>query len=140
VDDVAAIPVKDGTEIVKGAGNIEVSDVNVPVLMSLDGLFEAFSLAGGGRRPAFEQTGCRQDPVNAAGTDRCYPLIQHHIAQTAIPLSRMRPVVLPDGLFLCFQQPMRFGYPPVVAVLLPLPLLPGVILAAVQISPLQQAL
>jgi hypothetical protein len=80
VDDVAAIPVKNGTEVVEGTGNIDIGDVNVPVLMSLEGLFEAFSLAGGGRRPAFEQSGCRQDPVNAAGTDRRYVLIRHHIA------------------------------------------------------------
>ena len=45
VDDVAAVAVQDGAEVVKSAGDVNIGDVNMPMLMGLGGLFEAFSLA-----------------------------------------------------------------------------------------------
>src|SRR5580692_11802773 len=40
VDDEAAAAIEDGAEEVKGAGDIEVADIDMPVLMGLEGLDE----------------------------------------------------------------------------------------------------
>ena len=50
VDDEAAAAIEDGAEEVKSAGDVEVADIDVPVLVRLQGLDEARAFLGDGGR------------------------------------------------------------------------------------------
>ena len=58
VDDGPAIAVENAAQEVESAGNVEVADIDVPVLVRLEGLHEASAFFAGGapldlaRRPA----------------------------------------------------------------------------------------
>ena len=58
VDDEAAAAVEDGAEEVKGAGDVEVTDIDVPVFVRLQRLDEAGAFLGDvGRLPGQESRG-----------------------------------------------------------------------------------
>src|SRR4051794_26552284 len=58
VNDETAAPVKDGAEEVKGAGDVEVTHIDVPVLVGLQRLYEAGTFFGGrGRLPGQQPRG-----------------------------------------------------------------------------------
>ena len=57
VDDEAAAAIEDGAEEVERAGDVEVADIDMPVLVGLEGLDEAGAFLGDvGRRPG-QQSG-----------------------------------------------------------------------------------
>ena len=47
MDQVSAIPIQQGTQIIEGATDIDVGDIDVPVLMRMVRLVKAFALFGG---------------------------------------------------------------------------------------------
>src|SRR5437763_7401118 len=58
VDDEAAVAIEDGAEEVEGAGDVEVADIDVPVLMGFEGLDKAGAFLGDvGRWPGQESSG-----------------------------------------------------------------------------------
>ncbi len=55
VDDEAAAAVEDGTKEVEGAGDVEVADIDVPVLVGLERLDEAGAFFGDAGRRSGQQ-------------------------------------------------------------------------------------
>jgi hypothetical protein len=47
VDDEAAAAIEDGTQEVEGPGDVEVADIDMPVLVGFQGLHEAGAFLGG---------------------------------------------------------------------------------------------
>src|SRR5271166_2716400 len=57
VDDQAAAAVENGTHEIKGAGDVDVTDIHVPVLVRFERLHEASAFFTGRRRLAGQQSG-----------------------------------------------------------------------------------
>ena len=70
VDDEAAVAIEDRAEEVKGAGDVEVADIDVPVLVGLQGLHEAGAFLGDVGRGAGQESGCFEDAVDAGRAAR----------------------------------------------------------------------
>src|SRR5438067_10787962 len=74
----AAAAIEDGTEKVKGAGDVEVTDINMPVLMGPQGLDETGAFLGGrGGLPSQKPRGLEDavDTGRATGDDIG---VEHH--------------------------------------------------------------
>jgi len=69
VDDETAAAVKDAAQVGERAVQVDVGDIDMPVLMRLQGLHEALSLTAAFGVPAFQQAGGTQHTVDAAGAD-----------------------------------------------------------------------
>jgi len=105
VDDVATTTVQKTAQIVKGSANIDVGNINMPVLVGLKRLNKAGPFLGCLAVPAPEQLGSTQDTINAAGTDGNNIPVEHHIGQATIALQRMLLVKIDDCLPLPILQP-----------------------------------
>src|SRR5262249_35299567 len=79
VDDEPTVAVEETTEVEEGAADVDVRDVDVPVLVGSQGLLEAPPLLGGLSPTAREFAGCLEDPVDAGRTDGHDVSIQHHV-------------------------------------------------------------
>ena len=89
VDNEAAAAIEDAAEEVKGPGDVEVTDIDVPVLMRPQGLHKAGPLLGGrGRMPGQESRGL-EDAIDA-GRAACDDIgIEHHEREPAITFQRV---------------------------------------------------
>jgi hypothetical protein len=141
VDGVAAIPFEQTDQEVKRARQIEVRDIQVPVLVRPVWLDEAGPLLR--RRPpvTIQPAGGLQHAVSAAGTDRHHHVVvEDHQGQAAVAFPRMTVVEVEDRLLLPVLQPPVAGYWAVVLVGLPVTLVPLVELARAQPQPAEQSL
>ena len=141
VDNVPAVAVQDGAQIVKRPGDIDIRHIHMPVLMRLQRLPESGALA---RRaaviPTLEQTGVREHPIGRAGADGHDVGIEHHVRQTTISLAGMRQKVIHDRLFLLVLKPKVSGNPVVMLVDPAIAFLPVVEFASGNPDPANQCL
>src|SRR6266705_5220921 len=84
VDDEAAAAVEDGAEEVKGAGDVEVADIDVPVLVGPQGLDEAGAFLGGRRRGPGQEPRGLEDAVDAGRATGDDIGVKHHEGEPAI--------------------------------------------------------
>ena len=84
VDDEAAAAVEDGAEEVKGAGDVEVADIDVPVLVGLEGLHEAGAFLGDVGRLPGQESRVFEDAIDAGRAAGDDVGIEHHEGQAAI--------------------------------------------------------
>ena len=139
MDDEAAIAVQQRAEIVKGAAQVEVADINVPVPVPTLWLYETGSFLGR-RACAVIKSTCRlQDAVDTGGTDRHDVVVEHHKGQAAITIEWMRVVVVEDGLLFPVLKPPIARNLAVVLVGLAIAPFPIVKLARAESQPAQQA-
>ena len=139
VDNEAAAAIEDAAEEVKGPGDVEVTDIDVPVLMRQQGLHKAGPLLGGrGGVPGQESRG-PEDAIDA-GRAACDDIsIEHHEREPAITFQRVLTGEAADPLLLGVGQPMVARHPGVVLVDLAESRLPVVELAGADTDPGQEA-
>src|SRR5262249_35192735 len=139
VDTVAAAAVEQAAQVVEGAGDVEVGDIDVPVLVGAQRLHEALALSGRLGGVAVEAPGLLEDAVDAGRAAVGDIGIDHHEGQPAVALQREQLLEVEDGLLLVGLEPMVARDPGVVLVGLAVALLPGVPLGGGEVQPAQEA-
>ena len=127
---VTAVSIQNGAQVVERATDVDVGDVNVPMLVRFCRLIEPFSLLGRRLGSLVQLAGSFQHPIDAAWAGCHDVCIQHHIRQTTISFFWMLPVVVDDGLPFPSFQPKRSRDLTIMLILLPVPLVPIIILAS----------
>ena len=140
VDNRAAIAVEDAGEVVESAVDVDVGQINVPVLMRPQRLHQTGSFPGGGDPPGVESTGGLENAVNTGGTDRHDVIVEHHECESPVSFERISVVELEDGLSLPSFEPVIPGDLAIALIGLAIPVFPGVELAGGQIEPSQDGL
>ena len=116
VDDEAAVAVEDRAQEIKRAGDIEVADVHMPLLVGLEGLHEAGAFLGNVGRLPGQKSGLLEDAIDAGRAARNDVGIEHHEGHTAIALVTMLSGEGADGCDLMVGEPMIAWHPGVVFV------------------------
>src|SRR6266404_6267275 len=135
VDDEAAIAVEDGAQEIKGAGDVEVADVHMPLLVRLQRLDEAGAFLGDVGRLAGQQAELFQDPIDAGRAAGDDVGIEHHDGHAAISFIVVRAGEVADAHDLVLGEPMIAWQPGVVLVDLAEALTPIFVLAAADADP-----
>ena len=139
VDSEAAAPVEKRAEKVKGAADLEVTDIDVPVLVACKRLDESGAFLGRlGRWPG-QKAGNLEDAVDTGRTAGDLVGIEHHKGQASISLKGMCSREAANAFFLVLGEPMVTGHPSVVFVDLAEALLPIMKLAGADADPGKEA-
>src|SRR5690606_7888885 len=138
--DEAADPVQQRAQVIERAADVDVRDVDVPVLVRRQRLDKARAFLAGLGVPAPQQAGGAEHAIDAGGAGRHDVLVEHHEGQPAITLQRILRVKVLDRLFLPILQPMVARDGSVVLVGLAVAVLPVVILAGGQPQPREHRL
>ncbi len=70
VDNEPTVAIENRTQIIEGGADVEVGDVNVPMLVRPTRLLEALSLTRGLPRARAHQSSGQQNPIDTAGARR----------------------------------------------------------------------
>ena len=84
VNDEAAVAIEDGAQEVKRAGDVEVADIHVPVLVGLQGLDKAGAFLGDVGRLPGQQSRLFEDAIDAGRAAGDDVGIEHHEGHAAI--------------------------------------------------------
>ena len=87
--DRTTVTIQNDAQVIEGSTEVDVGNINLPMLMRLRRLLEAGPLT---RRLAFppgQQASLLQQPPNARRTNRHHPSIQHHEGQPPKTLQRV---------------------------------------------------
>src|SRR5581483_11744798 len=109
--DEAAAAIEDAAEEVKRPGDVEVTDIDVPVFVGFEGLNKAGAFLGKvGRRPGQESRDFEDavDAGRAAGDDIG---IEHHKGQAAVPFKGMLAGEGPNLFLFVVGEPVVAGHP-----------------------------
>ena len=135
VDDEAAVAVEDGAQEVKRAGDVEVADVHVPLLVRLQRLDEAGAFLGDVGRWPGQEAELLQDAVGAGRAARHNVLIEHQKGHAAISFVVVRAGEVADARDFVFGEPMIAWHPGVVLVDFAEAFTPIFVLAAADADP-----
>jgi len=135
VHDGTARAVEDRAQVVEGAREVEVGDVDVPMLVGPQRLHEPSALLGRLLVPAVEQARGGEHAVDARRAGRDDLLVDHHERQPAVALEREALVEGDDLALLLVEQPVVTRHMAVVLVRLAVAPLPGEELAARDADP-----
>ena len=105
MNDETAAAVEQAAQIIKGAADIEMRHIDMPMFMRTKRLHEAISLGAVFSVPLLEQTGLGQYPPGAARTDGNNIPVKHHERQPTIPFQGMIERKPDDSLPLPGLQP-----------------------------------
>ena len=97
VDDRPAVAIENAGEVVESSLDVDVGDIDVPVLMGLERLHESGAFFRGSNPLAIESTGGLEDAVNTGRTDRHDVLIEHHEGQPTVSFQGVPVVKLKNG-------------------------------------------
>src|SRR4029079_11742958 len=111
VDDETAVAIEDGAEEVKGAGDVEVTDIDMPVLVGLEGLDKAGAFLGDGGRLPGQESGGLEDAVDAGRAAGGLSGVEHHEGQAAIAFEGVAAREGTDAYFFVVGEPMVAGHP-----------------------------
>src|ERR1035438_3315694 len=114
--DRTTVTVQNAAQVIEGPTEVDVGNIDMPMLMRLERLLKASALL---RRLAFppgQHAGLPQYPPNPPRTDRHNLCIQHHERQSPITLQRILQMEIDDRFFLPQLQPEIAGNPTVVFV------------------------
>ena len=140
MDDEAAVAVDNRAEVVKRAADVQVRDVDVPMLVGTRRLRESLPflrrLAGKTPHPPRRL----EHAVDGSRAGGHHVPVQHHERHAAVALQRILPLEVEDGLFLPLLQPPVPRHPSVVLVELAVAILPVVELALADADPAHQRL
>jgi hypothetical protein len=106
VDHESAIAVENAAQVVKGAADVQVGDVDVPMAVSTARLMEAFAFSFVRWEGSPQPIGPLQHPVDARRADGHHVVVQHHERQSAVAFQRIVSLVIEDRLLLPVFQPM----------------------------------
>jgi hypothetical protein len=96
VDDEPAAPVEQAAEVEERPGDVDVRDVDVPVLVRPRRLLEALALERRLGGVPTHQAGVAEHAVDAGGADRDDVGVQHHERQPPVALERVAGVEVED--------------------------------------------
>lgn len=139
VDDEAAVTVEDGAQEVEGAGDVEMADVDVPLLVRFEGLDEAGAFLSDGGALAGQESRGFEDAIDAgwaAGDDIG---IEHHEGHAAISFEGVLAGEVADGEFFGVGEPMIARHPVVVFIDFAEACDPVVVFAAGDVDPGDEA-
>src|SRR6185437_5610096 len=105
VDDEPAVAIQQAAEVEERAGDVEIRNIDVPVLVGTQGLLEALPLERGLVVPRLDRSGLKQDAVDArrAGGDDIG--IEHHEGEPPVALQEVGLVEFEDGRLLPRFEP-----------------------------------
>jgi hypothetical protein len=106
VDEEAAAAIEDGAKEVKGAGDVEVADIDMPVFMGLEGLDEAGAFLGDVRGLPGQQSGGLEDAIDAGRATGTYVGVEHHEGEPPVAFKRMGPREGDDAQFFIIGEPV----------------------------------
>ena len=129
MDDIPTASVQEAAQIIKGAVDVDVGDVHMPVFVRHQRLDESGPLERLLAIPLLEQFRLNKDAPRGRRTDGDDVLVEHHEGQTAIPFEGILEVKPDDLLPLPIFQPKISRDGGIVLVGFPIPLDPGVKLA-----------
>ena len=84
VDDEPAVAVEDAAQEEECPADVDVRDIDVPVLMRPQGLLEALPLPGGLPTAGSELAGRLEHAVDAGGADGHDVGVEHHVGQPTV--------------------------------------------------------
>ena len=129
VDEEPAVTVEEATEVEERPADVDVRDIDVPVLMRPQGLLEAPPLLGGLAPAGRELAGGLEHAVDAGGADGDDVGVQHHVGQPPVPFQGVAVMEGHDSGLLPVLQPGGAGDRSVVPVGSPQPSVPAAELA-----------
>ena len=138
MDDEAAAAVEDGAEEEKGTGDVEVTDIDVPMLVRLEGLDKAGAFFRRPGRLPGQQSRVFQDAIDAGRAASNLVGIEHHEGQPPVAFARMAAGEGANAFFLVVAEPVIARDPGVVLVDFAETLNPVVILAGADADPGQE--
>jgi hypothetical protein len=139
VDDEAAEAVEDRTLKVECAGDVEVTDVGVPMLMGCQGLLKAGPFFGRFGRLTGQQSGSVENAVDGRRTAGHDVSVEHHVGHPPIAFGRIAAGKGFDGGAFVIGDPVIAWNPGVVFVDFSEALLPVVELAGGDANPFEKA-
>jgi hypothetical protein len=139
MDDEPAAAVEDAAEEVKGAGDVEVTDINMPVLVGQERLDEAGAFLGGLGRLAGQESGVFEDAVDAGGRAGDLVGVEHHEGHSPIAFERVAAGKGADAFLFVLGEPVVARHPVVVFVDFAKASFPIVELAGRDAEPAEQA-
>ncbi len=139
VNDGARASAQEGAEVVKGAGDVDVGDIDVPVLVGAQRLLEARAFLAGLCVPCVDESGGFEHAVGARGADGDGITVEHHEGEAAtVAFERELVVKVDDGAALPILEPFVAGDEAVVLVGFAVALTPVVILGAADAQPFDE--
>jgi hypothetical protein len=124
MDDAPTETVEHRAEVVERAGDVEVRDVDVPVLVCTGRLDEAGTLQRRFRIPTVEATSAPRDAIRRRRRNERHVLVDHHERQAPVAFERELVVERDDGRLLLLGHPVVARDMAVVLVDLAVALLP----------------
>ena len=139
VNDEAAAAVEDGAEEVKGAGDVEVADIDMPMFVRLERLDKAGAFLGDVGRVAGQKSGGLEDAIDAGRATGNLVGVEHHEGEPPITFERIGPREGANALLFVIGEPVVAWHPGVVLVDLAEAQLPVVELAGADADPGHEA-
>ena len=139
VDGEPGAAVEQAAQVVEGAGDVEVGDIDVPVLVRAQRLDEPLALGRGLGDVSVEPASILEDAVDAgraAGSDIG---VEHHEGEPSVALQGEEFLEIEDGFTFLGFEPVVARDPGIVLVGLTVAVLPGVPLGGGQAEPQQEA-
>lgn len=122
--DGAAFAIEQRAQVIKRARDVEVRNIDVPMLMSPQGLRKPRALSRRAFLPPIESSSLRQDAIDGRGADGDDVLVEHHERQASISFEWILRVKLEDRIFFFLGEPEVARYIRVMLVCLAIPFLP----------------
>src|SRR5215831_12991506 len=130
-----AVAIQDAAKVVERRANIQVGNIDMPVLVRLRRLFKPGPFLRRLPAPLPHQSRPTQHPPYASRTHGHDVVVQHHERQSPIAFQRILQVERNDRLLLPIVQPKVPGNPAVMLIHLAVPLAPAVELAGCNVEP-----
>ena len=130
-----AVAVQDAAQVVERRANVQVRNIDMPMLVRLRRLFKAGPFLRGLPVPLPQQSRSTQHAPHAGRTHRHDVGVEHHEGQPPIAFQRIHLVERNDRLLLPILQPKIPGNPAVMLIDLAVPLAPAVELAGRDVEP-----
>jgi len=92
----------EGEDLVKGSVDVDMSNIDVPMLVRLQWLLKALALLTCFMRPAPQPAGLTQHTKDTRWTDRHHIGVDHHVGQSPVSFQRILRLVVED----CFPLPL----------------------------------
>ena len=125
--DVPAVAVEDAAQMIEGAADVQVAEIDVPVTVRTAGPMEALPFPFVGRRRPPQPIGRLQQPIDRGRAGRRHVVVEHHERQPSIALQGVFTLVVEDGSLLRLREPVVAGNLRVVLVDLAVTLPPVVV-------------
>src|SRR5262245_23202772 len=139
VNDETTGAVEDTAQEIESAGDVEVADIDMPVLVRFERLHEAAALLRRRAGARSQDAGLLENAVNAGRAASDEVTIQEHEGESAIAFERKLGMEVEDRFFLLGQEPVVAWHPGIVFVDLAIAFLPVMEFALSDVDPGEKA-